>query len=258
MRFDAQGTWVGRISENYYVFNEVACADEDGELVPMEIIPVPTLAQANTPGFVLPWGPNDLAAQTEHVVDRQVMLEFFKDITEGTLKSGSVHNLDPIDGAFFKSKQKDDPDNFEEGIFHKLYPGLGKEPALNPGGIQHDVLARRAMELFGTNNNPLPFLYCDPLINGAKGRIMRGYASSGLDPIKDDALVATTTDTQEAYDRVIYHFRLANATWEYMRVAEFGRQFNLVRQGVRSQLSLIEKHTEIQDLVAWWDLWSPD
>lgn len=219
----------------------------------MEIIPILTYEEVNRPDFVLPWGIKTLAAQVEHVIDQQIMLEFFLDITLRRLKSGLLAALGAVDGECFRFRQETDPVDFEEGIFHKLNAGLGAEPALNPGGAQSDSPARRTMEPFGTNKNPLPFLYCDPMINGAKGRIMRGKASSDLAVITTAARTAATTDTPAAYANLMHHFRLAQATWEYMRAPEFAIQFNVVRQGVHSQLSLVEKHTEIPDIVGWWD-----
>jgi hypothetical protein len=258
MRYDAEGVSAGRISDNYYIYNERACTDEDGDLEPLEIIPVPTYEDATTPGFIFPWGTDWNAAQVEHVIDRQIMLEFFRDITLGVLRTEGEVNLEAIPGEMLRSRRPDDGDNVEAGEFHHTYPGLGKEPALNPGGAQSDEPIRRIMEPFGTTRNPLPLLYCDPMINGAKGRIMRGKHSSDLAVVRKDAKTAATTGTEHAYNTLMHHFRLANTTWRYMGGEEYGKQFNIVRQGVHSQLGLVERHTDIPDLVAWWEVWSPD
>jgi hypothetical protein len=78
------------------------------------------------------------------------MLEFFRDITLGILHSRlTTPSLPAIDGEVFQSrimgiKNQADQD-VEDGIFHKLYPGLGLEPPLVPGGAQSAIPMRRVM-----------------------------------------------------------------------------------------------------------------
>jgi hypothetical protein len=66
-------------------------------------------------------------------------------------------------------------------------------------------------EPFGTFNNPKVLLFCNPEMNGAKGRIMRGKASSAIDVIKEAAETAASTDTLEAEEALMHHFRLVSS-----------------------------------------------
>jgi hypothetical protein len=77
------------------------------------------------------------------------MLGFFLDICNGRLHSGNYPGLKAIDGEIFQSRimgiKKVPDQDVEDGIFHKLNPGLAAAPPLVPGGAQSGIPIRRVM-----------------------------------------------------------------------------------------------------------------
>jgi chitinase len=114
------------------------------------------------------------------------------------------------------------------------------------------------MEAFGSTMWPEPFLPTDAGINGAKGRLMKFQAATGLATVTKLAKAAVEADTAAAADELLQSIRVGFAVFDYINTADGTSKWNLVRQQIFQQFGLIERVYGQPYLQRWWLLFSAD
>lgn len=129
-------------------------------------------------------------------IQRQVMARFIQSSGNGNLPSGAFSGLPPIPQLFYTHGW--DVPNAQ----------LHARPAVGgPNGVQPLTPNDRAMEAFGSNNFPDPFMAFDSQVNGAKGRIMNLRPATAVTTITNLANAAVQQDSQGAVDELLQSIR---------------------------------------------------
>lgn len=125
-------------------------------------------------------------------------------------------------------------------------------------GASPDTINGRVMESFGSTRWPEPFLPTDASINGAKGRVMKLEAATAIKTITALAKAAVEKDSQAAADALLQAVRVGFSVFDYINDPEVSARWNLVRRQVYTQLGYIEQVFGVQNLQAWWLLFTAD
>lgn len=188
--------------------------------------------------------------EAEHVIDRQVIINFAKVVSSGTLMSGTPSPNQPaaIEPQWWK-------DNWLAS-----FPALGRRPAIGSNaGVSPDSPNDRVMECFGSYDYPDPFLPTDKQINGAKNYIMRLRQPATRDRVRRLAQEAVRTDSQQGLDELLSPIRAGIAVFEYLNRRDVVQRFNMVRRQIRQQMEYIEADVPgATGLARWWDVFTQD
>ena len=145
-------------------------------------------------------------------IQRQVMARFVYSSASGSLPSGAGSALPPI------------PQQFYTHYWDMPNAQLHARPAVGgPNGIQPLTPNDRAMEAFGSNNYPNPFMAVDSQINGAKGRIMNLHPATAINTVTNLANAAVQQDSQGAADELLQAIRVVSThAFPHISIADQG------------------------------------
>ncbi|SMQ53701.1 unnamed protein product [Zymoseptoria tritici ST99CH_3D7] len=188
-------------------------------------------------------------AQSEHIIDRQIMRRFVEQAAQGTTHDQPESRLPAIGRAWF------------DYHWHEPNAGLAAQPPVGgPHGLQPATPNDRVMECFGTYDNPRPLLGTDADINGAKGLLMDLRRPVAIDRITRAARVAVRDDTAQATTELLTLVQTGFAVFDYLNTPEATIMWNTVRSNVRLQLRYIEDAFGVpnQLLQRWWQLFTEE
>jgi hypothetical protein len=103
----------------------------------------------------------------EHIVEIQLIGQFFEDATRGSLVSGNTPNFQRVDCGAFTSTRGNNIINSKTAL-----KGVPAQPA---GQSKSAVPIRRIMAALGNNKNQANFYLLQQEINGMKGRVSRAF-----------------------------------------------------------------------------------
>lgn len=103
----------------------------------------------------------------EHIVEIQLIGQFFEHATKGSLLSGNTPNFQRVDCGAFTSTQGNNYINSRTAL-----KGVAARPA---GQSTSAIPIRRIMAALGNNKNQANFYLLQQEINGMKGRVSRAF-----------------------------------------------------------------------------------
>ncbi|KAJ5964997.1 uncharacterized protein N7479_004873 [Penicillium vulpinum] len=184
---------------------------------------------------------------SEHPVDKRLQDSVLESMASGILPSGRIAHLKPISENFWRFKW-----SFASAKLAQ------KPPVGNSKGKQPAQPNERFGEVFGSDDNPYPFMAVEASLNIRKGKIFELKNPVDLKVIQTAAKKAVKVDTMEEANVFLSKLQVAFAAFEYIRDAQFQARFDHVIKNGYITLSDIEETTETYNLQNWWALWNDD
>ncbi|GAM40244.1 hypothetical protein TCE0_038r12439 [Talaromyces pinophilus] len=190
--------------------------------------------------------------QSEHVIELQVIPQFFQTITAGNLVSGSPIHYNPVPFEFFATAGQ-----IPGSLGAINLPFLANVRASPIGQSTAQSPAERVMYPLGATKNAADFYLLRSKFNGVKASIFKNSEN-----IVDNMDIYTADLTNPSI--ALKGLRDVIAVWAYLNDPPVTQSVVNVANNVRAQLAITAQRWPLQpsgfpiDLVNAWDEWFPD